>query len=223
MITAKRAARLLALVCCVCSWNVTATRIDLNPTLTNTSVGSSFSVAVVVSGLSAVSPALAVTDFDLDISYNPLLLNATGVSFGTGLGGPLDNISGSDLLSTPGIADLFAFSFDDYPTLLGLQGDSFTLATLTFLSLAPGTDSLAFVQNDAFIVALTNTDDPSAFPVNGVDPTVCQEVSCVAVGGARVVINEATVPEPNPLLLLGGALLAFAGARRARNLQTTKR
>jgi hypothetical protein len=198
-----------------------ATRIDLNPTLTNTSVGSSFSVAVVISGLSGVSPALAVTDFDLDVSYDPALLSATGVTFGSGLGSPPD-VSGSDL-SSSGVVDLFAVSFASYPTLLGLQGDSFTLATLTFQSLAPGTDSLAFVQDAFFIVDLTNVDDPSVFPVNGVDPGTCETLSCVAVGGARVVIREATVPEPNPLLLLAGAVLALAAARRARKPSIAKR
>jgi hypothetical protein len=211
MSTRKRVAGLLAMVACVWSLQATATRIDLSPLLTNTTAGNSFSVGVVISDLNGPAPPLALTDFDLDISYNPSLLNALGVSFGTGLGNPPD-ISGFDL-SSVGIVDLFAVSFANYATLRGLQGDSFTLATLTFRALAPGTDSLAFVNNGFFIVDLINADNQN--PVNGADPANCRSLSCIDVGGARVVIQSSTVPEPNPLLLLGAAALALAFARRA--------
>jgi hypothetical protein len=210
MSTGKRVAGLVAMVACVWSLQATATRIDLSPPLTNATAGSSFSVGVVVSGLNGPVPPLALTDFDLDISYNPLLLNALGVSFGTGLGTPPD-ISGFNL-SSVGIVDLFAVSFANYATLRGLQGDSFTLATLTFRALAPGTDSLAFVSNGSFIVDLINAANQN--PVNGANSANCGSRSCIDVGGARVVIRS-TVPEPNPLLLLGAAALALAFARRA--------
>jgi hypothetical protein len=211
MSTRKRVAGLLAMVACVWSLQATATRIDLSPPLTNTTAGNSFSVGVVISGLNGPAPPLALTDFDLDISYNPSLLNALGVSFGTGLGNPPD-IFGFDL-SSVGIVDLFAVSFANYATLRGLQGDSFTLATLIFRALAPGTDSLAFVNNGSFIVDLINADNQN--PVNGANPANCRSLSCIDVGGARVVIQRSTVPEPNPLLLLGAAALALAFARRA--------
>lgn len=211
----KRVAGLLALAACVWTSQVLATRIDLNPTTTNANAGSSFSVDVVISGLNGQVPALALTDFDLDISYNSLLLGASGVTFGTGLGNPAD-IFGSDL-SAPGIVDLFAVSFANYPTLRGLQGDSFRLATLSFNALAPGTDSLAFVQNEFFIVDLINADNQD--PVNGADPAACESRSCVGVGGARVVIHQpSTVPEPSTFLLLAMTILAMALARRERKI-----
>jgi hypothetical protein len=213
MNTKKIIALLLTLVACVWPIQAMSSRIDLNPTTTNTNVGSIFTVDLVISGLNGQSPALALTDFDLDISYNALLLQALAVSFGTGLGNPAD-IFGSDL-SSPGIADLFAISFADYATLRGLQGDSFTLATLTFQALAQGTDSLAFVQNISFIVDMINADNQN--PVNGADPTQCQSLSCIGVGGARVVIHESTVPEPNPLLLFAAATLALVVARRKQS------
>jgi hypothetical protein len=212
MYTTKSVAGLFALAACVWSLQATATQIDLNPTVTNTNVGSSFTVDVVISGLSVPNPALAVTDFDLDISYDNSLLNATGVSFGTGV--PPD-ISGFDL-SVTGVVDVFAFSFADYATLRGLQGDSFTLVTLNFQALAQGTDSLAFVQNISFIVDLINVDGD---PVNGANPAVCQSLSCIDVGGARVVIGPRNaVPEPNPLLLFAAATLALVIARRRHSL-----
>ena len=210
MSTGKSVAGLLAMFACVWSLQATATRIDLSPPLTNATAGNAFSVGVVISGLNGPAPPLALTDFDLDISYNPSLLNALGVSFGTGLGNPPD-ISGFNL-SSVGIVDLFAVSFANYATLRGLQGDSFTLATLTFRALAPGTDSLAFVSNGSFIVDLINAANQN--PVNGANPANCGSRSCIDVGGARVVIRS-SVPEPNPLLLLGAAALALAFARRA--------
>lgn len=199
------------LTACVWSLQAAATHIDLSPSTTNTTVGSSFSVDVLISGLSAATPALAVTDYDLFISYSSSLMNASGVVFGTGLGGPADSISGSDL-SIPGVAELFAISFDPYATLRGLQGDSFKLATLNFLALAPTPgSSLAFVQNLSFVVDLINMDED---PINGANPAVCQPLSCVSIGGGRVVIREGgTAPEPTPLLLFAAAALALVIAR----------
>lgn len=204
----------LALIVCAWSMQAAATRIDLTPAVTNTTVGSNFAVDVVLSGLSASTPSLALTDFDLDISYDTSLLNAVGVTFGTGLGGPLDGFSGFDL-SVPEVVDLFAVSFlTQYVDLRALQGDTFTLATLTFSALAPGTSSLAFVQDVNFMVGLINANGQD--PINGANPAQCQARSCVDVGGARVVtVPGNTVPEPSTLLLLGIAGLALARARRS--------
>jgi hypothetical protein len=211
MNTTKCIARFIAIGACVASLNAGATSIQLSPVLTDTTAGSAFSIAITISGLDGLTPSLALADFDLDISYDTSLLHASSVSFGAGLGSAA--LSGFDL-SAPGIVDLFAVAIADYATLRGLQGDSFTLATLTFLALAPGTDSLALVQNSAFIVGLIDGDNQN--PVNGADPANCQTLTCVTVGGASVVIHEGnTVPEPSPLLLLGATALALTTARRA--------
>ena len=60
------------------------------------------------------------------------------------------------LLSAAGIVDLFAVSFSSYSALHALQADTFTLATMTFLALAPGTSSLAFVQNSSGLLPPSN-------------------------------------------------------------------
>lgn len=221
MKTIKSVAGLLTLVASVWSLQVMATpRIDLNPTLTNATVGSTFLVDVVITGLSG--PAFAVSDFDLDISYDPSLLQFSGgVNFGTGLGSPPDIFGSCPYVGTcsppdplPGTADLFAISFADYSTLRGLQGDHFTLATLSFLALAPGTSSLEFVQNANFIFDVIGAQD-QIFPNNLADPEFCDsQIPCLDVGGGRVVIRQGTVPEPNPLLLLAAAALALIFARR---------
>ena len=212
MKTVKNASRLLALFGCACAFHAMASRIDLSPAVTEASVGHSFSVDIVIPGLGDPLPPLALTDFDLDISYDPLLLSASAVHFGIGLEHPPD-ISGSDL-SSPGIIDLYAISFADYATLRGVQGgNTFTLATLTFMALAPGMGSLAFVQDANFIVDLINADQQD--PVNGADPAACQSRSCIDIGGARVAIEQPTaVPEPNMLALLGVAALALMLSRR---------
>jgi hypothetical protein len=213
MNTTKCIARIVAIGAFVAALQAGATSIQLTPVLTDITVGNSFSVDVTISGLNGLSPALALADFDLDISYNSALLHASGVSFGTGLGFP--NISGFDL-SAAGIVDLFSSAIANYATLRALQGDSFTLATLTFLSLAPGTDTLAFVQNANFVLDLINADND---PVNGADPSVCQTRSCVGVANASVVIHEGSaLPEPNSSLLLGAAVLALLVTRRAEKV-----
>jgi len=218
MNTTKRFAGLLALVVWAWSLHATASRIDLNPTVTNTTVGSSFSVDVVVSGLNGPNPPLAVTDFDLDIGFDPLRLTAMGVGFGTGLGTtPSEVISGFDL-SAAGIVDLFAVSLLDYGSLRALQGDSFTLATLTFLALAPpGTSSLVFLSGEFFIVDMINAQGQLR-PVNTANPQSCESLSCIGVGDdAQVVIRDgSTVPEPSPLLLFGAGMLALVVVRRTR-------
>jgi len=191
------------------------TRIDLSPTLTTTGVGSTFTVNIILSGLSTPSPTLALTDFDLDIAYNPLLLHASGVGFGSGLGTPPD-LSGFDL-TTAGVVDLFAVSFANYATLRAAQGDAFTLATLSFHALLPGTDSLSLIQNANFIVDLINGDNQD--PINAADATRCQRLNCIDVGGARVVIQPAsTVPEPGslPLTALAGFAWLMLRGRQTR-------
>lgn len=210
---------LLAACLLATTTSAVGTRIDLSPATTTTNVGSTFSVNVIVSGLSATAPALALTDFDLDIAYNPALLHASGVGFGTGLGSPPD-VFGSDL-STAGVVDLFAVSFANYAGLRAAQGDTFTLATLSFLALAPGTDSLAFEQNAGFIVDLINADNQN--PVNAADAGQCQRLSCIDVGGARVVIRPSTtVPEPGSLPLIAVAAMTCLALRRRTSRASVK-
>jgi hypothetical protein len=207
----------LGVACLGLAGAVHALRLDLVPGLTNTNVGSSFSVDVVVSELDAgVPPAgvpLAVSDYDLDILFDDTLLDATGVTFFGGLGGPADSIQFSAIppTSAAGVVDLAEISFLAFSDLRLLQGDSFVLARLGFLAQAEGTSSLQFSSTGSEILDFVTTDDPQVDPVN----LLCSEAGCAGVGGARVIVGPAQqVPEPGSLLLLGLAIVSLAGWRR---------
>jgi len=110
--------------------------------------GDVFSVDVVVSGLSSANEIVAA--FDLDVTYDPSILTATGVTFNTLLGDPaalplpeVDN--GADL--TSGRIDFWALSFLSDAELVLLQPDSFSLATFSFQALGAGTTALQFDPN----------------------------------------------------------------------------
>ncbi len=120
-------------------------------------VGSSIEVGVVVSDLTdGGAPSLG--SFDLDLIFDSAVLGLTGVPFGDPLlGDQLDlfgfgSLSGYDD-SVPGSLNVFEISFDLPEDLDELQAGSFTLFTLRFDLLSPGTSALAFgsvTLGDAF-------------------------------------------------------------------------
>jgi hypothetical protein len=168
-----------------------ALAISLNfvPTSQTVGVGQPVTVDILISGLGAGSPP-SVGTFDLDISFDPAILTPTGVTFGSFLGNPGDPAETiTDFNFLPGIVDLAELSFLSPAELDGLQPASFSLATLSFDTLAKGTSPLTFSQiivDDAFGGKLT------------VDPV-----------GGRI-----TVPEPSTLLLLGLGIAAAIASRR---------
>ena len=116
------------------------------------------------------------------------------------LGGPVDSFSSVDL-SIAGRLALAAVSFLSDVELFALQGDTVTLATLTFSGLALGTSS---VQLDSFL--LTGREDPQ----NPGFATVLRP----EVGGTRIIVRQA--PEPISALLLLAAFGAATLITRAR-------
>jgi hypothetical protein len=129
-----------------------AVSLDFVPAVQTVAQGNSAGVAVRISGLGdGTAPSLGA--FDLDVAFNPSVLDFIGISFG-------DPVLG-DQLDLSGLGSIISFSFavgtgpanlselslalpDD---LNALQAPAFTLATVTFAALAAGTSSLTFAVN----------------------------------------------------------------------------
>ena len=125
--------------------------IEFDPASQGVPVGNPVDVDLTISGLGDfASPSLGA--FDLDISFNPALLAFSNVIYGD----QLDILGlGSVQITTPGVVNvnLLELSLDLPSDLDTLQAGSFTMATLTFDTLAVGTSSLDITINalsDAF-------------------------------------------------------------------------
>ena len=71
-------------------------------------------------------------------------VNAVGLTFGSGLGGPLDSLQDFNFLA--GAVDFAEVSFLADADLGQLQGNTVLLATLMFQAVAPGTATLSFLS-----------------------------------------------------------------------------
>jgi len=117
--------------------------LSLEPVLQSIGVGGPASVNLVISGLgNLASPSLG--GFDIDLSYDPGVVFASSLTFGTLLDlGSSGSFRGSDI-STPGLVHLDEVSFESADDLNAAQPDSFTLATLDFTGVGPGLSPLIF-------------------------------------------------------------------------------
>lgn len=162
--------------------------IGFAPSNQSVSLGDSVAVNLVISDF---APDESLGDFDLDVSFDDSILSLASVSFGDQLG--FSAQSYSDLGG--GLLNLNELSWEDVATL-ALQEDAFTLATLTFNTLAVGISDLSvdniWALGDQYGLWL-DTD---------------------VLGGQIEVTERVGVPEPATMLLLGSGLLAMGLTRR---------
>jgi hypothetical protein len=127
-----------------------ATTINFAPVTQDASLGTSFTVAITISGLNDfTAPSLGV--FDVDVNFDPSILSFGSVSYGDPiLGDQLDLFGLGSLTATTlgtGFVNLFELSLDSIDDLNGSQAGDFTLATLGFDALAVGVSPLRFTVN----------------------------------------------------------------------------
>ncbi|NBC49230.1 MAG: PEP-CTERM sorting domain-containing protein [Gammaproteobacteria bacterium] len=160
--------------------------LSIEPTLTSLTSGKSLDVEIQIAGLDTDD----LGAFELDLSFDPSVLQYQSYDLGQGLADPDPLFSGFGDSSDDSSAASGVLTLAEFSTLIDLTGqpDAFTLASVSFLAQQPGTSSLTLSN-----IALY---DGSSL----VEPL---EVSGIANGSV-------TVPVPSTLLLmpLGLGLLA---------------
>jgi hypothetical protein len=189
---------LLLLVLAVFTTEAEAITVSVDPATQTIGAGSSTQVALTISGL-GIGAAPSLSTYDLNVAYDPSIITLTGVTFGDPvLGDQLDLFSLGSLTSSSdsplGTINVFELSFDNPSDIDALQANAFTLATLSFNTLASGTSSLALTINvlgDA----------------NG-DPLTASTISSS--------ITVSAVPVPAAVWLFGSGLLGLIGVARRK-------
>ena len=171
-------------VCLLLTGQAQAILLEFDPPTNNVTLGASGDVDLVISGLGdGVAPSIGA--FDLDVDFDPAIVELTGVVFGTELDlfglGSIQGVSGGS-----GSVNIFELSFDSVSDLDALQPGAFILATLTFDTLAAGTSSLVIspeLLGDSIGLPLSADTDTGSITVRSVpEPTTLALLSLGLVG-----------------------------------------
>lgn len=162
--------------------------------VTGVMIGDTFDVDIVVSDLAGE----IVSAFDLNLSYDPGVVTATGAAFGSLLGDPDPGAfeTFTDAVLDPGNVNLAQLSLLSDADLAAMQPDSFALATISFEVTGPGSTRLEFTGGAIGFIDLKGR--------NALVLDVLPEGGLVS-----------PIPEPTSGLLFAlGALLVGAAVRR---------
>jgi len=185
-----------------------AVSINFSPSNSSVLVSDSLNVDIVISDLYAADGSREIVSaFDLDVTYDSSVLNATGVSFGALLGAnmstdPFDFFSDAFIVSvlSPGRVDFAESSWLTNTDLLSLQpDDNFTLATLSFEAIGVGVSLLEF-----------DMITPPGIDVKGFDPFTPFDLG----DPTDAVVSVSAVPVPGAMLLMLTGLLGIGIAGR---------
>jgi hypothetical protein len=154
--------------------------LSINPLSQTVSLGSQASFDVDISGLGG---GTALGTYDINLGFDSTLLSYDNTVFGNQV-----DISGlGDIQSvTPGTGtvEVFELSLDSPAELNSLQAPAFTLATLTFGTLAVGVSS------------------PITLSVNALGDAYGNLITAALQDGAISVTSTSTVPEPKTTVLI---------------------
>lgn len=172
--------------------------LSISPASQATPLGSQAKFDVDISGL---GNGTALGTYDINLGFNPTVLAYSSILFGNEL-----DISGlGDIQTvTPGVdtVEAFELSLDSASELNSLQAPAFTLATLTFGTLA------------------TATNAPITLSVNALGDAFGNSISTTLENGSISVTGPTTVPEPKPVRLVFLFLLVFGSTWRFRRIRT---
>jgi len=173
-----------------------AAMITVEPAFQQVSVGDSVDVELRISELGDLMPD-SVGVFDLDVTWDATILALQHVTYGDPvLGDQLDLFGfGSVILTSEGVgsANLFELSLDFPDDLDWMQAGSFTMATLTF-------DTLAFGISPVDVAVLSLGD------------SLGLQLDVDVRGG---VVNPIPEPAPETLFSVGALVVALAVSRKA--------
>lgn len=180
-----------------------AVTLEVVPSTSSANLGDPFTVDVIVSGLGDTA-APSLSTFDLDLLYDPVLFNYTGVVYGPELGDEMAGEATTITTPGPGIVQLLELSILPPADLNANQPDSFTLLTASFTANVVGLG--------AFDVSVDNLGDENGAPlvVDAVTPATVDVVT-----GAPTDIP--TLSQWGLILL--AALLFVAAARGLRRVE----
>lgn len=130
--------------------------VQVVPASQNATLGATVSVQVAISGLGVNSPP-SLGAYDLNIGFDPTILQFTNSAYGDPTLGDQLNLAGLGSIqsTTPGngTVEVFELSLDSINDLNNLQAPAFVLVTLTFQALKTGTSPMSVTINalsDAF-------------------------------------------------------------------------
>src|SRR5262249_2750041 len=145
--------------------------------------------------------------FNYDLSYDPAVLSAVSVSFGSHLDlGVAGSIRFSDL-TTPGTIAIQEESLESPAALNAAQPSSFTLATLTFKGVGDGLGTVSItggsLSEETGLISLPFTSSAGHIQVHAPVPVCPQaQVVCNDPGACTAVVDLVQPTEPPNLVSL---------------------